>query len=230
MNDSSYNFILNISNSYSSIHGWLSTIICLIGIPFNLFIIIVLTKTKIASFTINLILICMAICDSITMIVYLPYCIHYYLIYSNSYLVEPFPERDTFFWTLYSIVYIFVSITFHSVSIWLTVYLAFYRYFSLQNSVSRIGSKNKTNLKYKQNKFIEFLLKKSRHTVVFILISCILYCSPTFFYPTVRLINNSTSSNQSVYMVDQSDLNKQTNGLMFKMSFYGQALFAKIIP
>ena len=31
-------------------------------------------------------------------------------------------------------------------------------------------------------------------------------------------------------MVDQSDLNKQTNGLMFKMSFYGQALFAKIIP
>lgn len=94
------NLILDFSLSYSNVHGWLSLIICFVGIPSNLFIIAVLLRKKIYSFTINLILISIAISDSITMLVYLPYCFHFYVLHSNSYLIEPFPLRDTYVWTV----------------------------------------------------------------------------------------------------------------------------------
>ena len=100
------NLILDFSLSYSYIHGWLSLVICLFGIPANFFVIAVLLRSKIYSFTINLILISIAIVDSITMLVYVPYCFHFYVLHSNSYLIEPFPLRDTHFWTVSSFFFI----------------------------------------------------------------------------------------------------------------------------
>ena len=209
--------LLNFTHLYSKLHGYISLAICLIGIPFNLFIIIILTKTKIASLAVNLILICIAINDSMTMIIYVPYCIHFYILNTNSYLDEPFPERDSHFWLIYSVVNICISITCHSISIWLTVYLAIYRYFYIKNNHLKL---------FNQPKLI----------ILLITLFCFIYCSPTYFYPTINsrsfnnLTLNGTVLESFVYYMDQSDLDLKTNGLIFKLSFYSQALFAKIIP
>ncbi len=224
--------ILNISHSYSSMHGWISLITCLFGIPFNIFIIIILRRTKIATFAINLILICIAICDSITMLVYVPYCIHFYIIHSNSYFSDSMPSRDTYFWTCYSLVNIFISVTFHSLSIWLTVYLALYRYFYIKESVSRITNKG-SNMETKNSKSIELFLNKPVLVIFLMIIFCLLFCMPTYFFPTIKFnhVNSTNSSKESIiYYVDQSYLNIITNGFVFKASFYGQAVFAKILP
>jgi G protein-coupled receptor 139 len=229
---SNSSLLVKFSDSYADFHGWISLILCLFGIPFNIFIIIILRRTKIATFAINLILICIAICDSITMLVYVPYCIHFYIIHSNSYSSQASPSRDNYFWTIYLLINIFISITFHSLSIWLTVYLALYRYFYIKESVSRITNKG-SNVKSKNNKIIEFFLKKSKHAIFLIFIFCLLFCMPTYFFPTIKFnhVNSTNSSKESIiYYVDQSYLNIITNGFVFKASFYGQAVFAKILP
>jgi hypothetical protein len=229
---SNSSLILKISDSYADFHGWISLILCLFGIPFNIFIIIILRRTKIATFAINLILICIAICDSITMLVYVPYCIHFYIIHSNSYFSDSMPSRDTYFWTCYSLVNIFISVTFHSLSIWLTVYLALYRYFYIKESVSRITNKG-SNMETKNSKSIELFLNKPVLVIFLMIIFCLLFCMPTYFFPTIKFnhVNSTNSSKESIiYYVDQSYLNNITNNLVFKASFYGQAVFAKILP
>ena len=209
-------FILSISEIYSNFHGWLSVSVCALGIPFNLFIIIVLNKTKIVSFATNSILILIALCDTILMIVYLPFCIHFYIKNSNSYFMEPNTKRDTLFWTYYSLFNIFVSVTLHSITIWLNVYLALYRYLSLNKIV---------NISNRRNKITNFFLLKSQKTIVIIIFLCFLICLPTYFYPTVK-----HNSKESYYYVDQSDLNAISSNTIFKASFYLQAFLVKIIP
>ena len=142
------------------------------------------------------------------------------------------PSRDTYFWTCYSLVNIFISVTFHSLSIWLTVYLALYRYFYIKESVSRITKKG-SNMETKNNKLIELFLNKPVLALFLIIIFCLLFCMPTYFFPTIKFnyINSTNSSKESIiYYVDQSYLNIITNGFVFKASFYGQAVFAKILP
>ena len=70
---------------------------------------------------------------------------------------------------------------------------------------------------------------------------CVLFCLPTYLYPQTRegYINinetkardfDKTKGSMKYYYVDQSDLNIRTNGLIFKLMFYLQALLGKIIP
>ena len=70
-------------------------------------------------------------------------------------------------------------------------------------------------------------------TIITIFIFCILICLPAYMYATVREnYLNDTSFNQTFkyYYVDQSDLNKRTNNLIFELMFYSQAFLGKLIP
>ena len=148
--------ILRFSKMYQQIHGWLSTLCCLFGISCNSLNIIVLTRPKMNKSVTNLILNGLAIADLITMIFYLPQSIYFYIIKvtasiaNKSFLTlskwlilinifkikyqEPHPDRDTLFWTNYQKYNVIVTVTVHSISIWLTVYLACYRYVFIKTS------------------------------------------------------------------------------------------------
>lgn len=224
------------SSYYSSIHGWLSVSVCFVGIVLNITDIFVLKKTKLVTFTTNLILILIAIFDSIVMLIYIPFCLHYYIQFTNPYSIYPIPERDTYFWTAYSIGKTLVSVTFHSISIWLTVYLAFYRFITMKKTT--FGIKKHLKKRKITNKIISHFLSNSK-TYLFVTIAyCILICVPIYLVPVIRhdIYYNITSENETigepvhVYLVDQSELNKSTNDLFFRLSFYTQAIFAKFIP
>jgi len=73
--------IASFSKSYSEYHGWLTTMVCLIGIFFNTTIIIAMNNNK--QFSFQTILISIACADSIVMAFYLPYSIHFYILNSN---------------------------------------------------------------------------------------------------------------------------------------------------
>ena len=123
--------ILIFLTKYSKIHGWISTATCLIGILLNILNIIILKRKKFKS-NANLIFISIALFNSITMITYLPYTIHYYIINQDLLLVDSHPKRDTLFWTSYAILSTIICLTTHSISIWLTVYLSIYRYITIK--------------------------------------------------------------------------------------------------
>jgi hypothetical protein len=220
--------VISFSSKYSSNHGWISSIICSIGIFLNILNVIILRRKNLTTCSVNSILISIAFCDSIIMIVYLPYCIHYYILNKNLIYSDLDSNRDTYIWTIYSLIVNLVSVTFHSLSIWLTVYLSVYRYFHIKKSIYYLSKKTKNKTKTK------FLLDRTKPTIFCIVVFCVLFCLPNYLYHQIRSsdqINNDTTTKIPIcYFIGQSDLNIASNDLIFMISFYSQAIIGKILP
>ncbi|XP_005104219.1 sex peptide receptor [Aplysia californica] len=106
--------------TYGSIHGIAAPIICILGIIANCLNIVVLTCKNMISPT-NVLLTWLAISDGLTMTAYLPYVILNYHIYTKD---VPCPLANARFIMFFAI----FSVVVHSISIWLTVSLAVFRY------------------------------------------------------------------------------------------------------
>jgi hypothetical protein len=103
------------SEWYSLLHGYISISICTIGIPLNIINIIVLTRKNMLS-PINFILTWLAVFDSATMISYIPFAYHFYCRFP-SYSMSP--EKNSFVWMNFLLVYLNFSSTTHTIAIWL---------------------------------------------------------------------------------------------------------------
>lgn len=157
--------------------------------------------------------------------------------YGDLPISSPSVERDTKFWAIFSKLHTMSSVTFHNISVWLTIYIALFRYILLK-------CHHPQNSKTNQKGLHKFLLKCCRYRytmlgIFLIMLFCILFCLPTYLYPTIResYLNETeatdlekTKGPLKYYYVDQSDLNIFTNGLIFKLMFYFQAILGKTIP
>jgi hypothetical protein len=212
---------------YSNIHGWLSVMICGLGIVFNLFNIIFLRKSKLASDSVKKILISIAFSDTVIMAVYMPFCIYFYIFYHHQLFTQHSSGVK-----IYSNISLLICITLHSVSVWLTVYLSTYRYFYMNESVASIRSKNNSPCQYKQSKLVKFILMNSTQTIIIICFFSILFCLPTFFYSVAKndavlARNFSLFEPNSSIQTENAD---KKNILLLKINFYLQALLGKILP
>ena len=169
----------------------------------------------------NLILIGLAFSDMLTILTNIPYVVHFYLIHGQKSLHAPFIERDSKFWTYLLKIHTSSSITFHTVSIWLTVYLAIFRYCYIKTSMPlNLNSKNtqestNASFKHRLSSLVENGLQKLcsfKCTMIMILsiyISGFIICSPAYFYSNV---NEGLNENGLIYyFIDESDLNIRTN-------------------
>lgn len=109
--------------SYASIHGYISLVVCLVGVVCNFFIVVVLTRRSMVNST-NLILTALAVSDVLTMASYIPFALQFYVLHSNY----PSPRRNTRPWAGYILFHAHLSVTAHTVSIWLGVVLSIFRY------------------------------------------------------------------------------------------------------
>ena len=109
---------------YTAVHGWASLIVCIFGSIANTLNIAVLTRREMRSPT-NAILTGLAIADLIVMLEYIPYTVHSYLYH------RPKSETYTYYWTLFVLIHSNVAQVFHTISIWLTVMLAVWRYIAV---------------------------------------------------------------------------------------------------
>jgi len=102
----------------------------------------------------------------------------------------------------------------------------------MKSSVNLILKKN--SQKNSKNRLVKFLTTKLKLIIFIICLFCIFFSSPKYLSSTVRnkiqLSNETLNQTELVYFVDHSDLNKQTNNLIFRISFYSHALFGKILP
>ncbi|KAK7486161.1 hypothetical protein BaRGS_00022627, partial [Batillaria attramentaria] len=109
---------------YAGVHGYLSLLVCFFGIPMNIINITVLTRRHMRT-PINCILTWLAVFDMFTMASYVPFAMHFYCIFSPW---ELSPEKNSKAWMQFMIFHINFSATTHTVSVWLGVTLAIFRY------------------------------------------------------------------------------------------------------
>ncbi|GAB1866194.1 FMRFamide receptor [Camponotus japonicus] len=111
-------------NWYMQVHGWASLLVCIFGSIANVLNIAVLTRREMQSPT-NMILTGLAVADLFVMIEYIPYAIHMYL-YQRS-------RRDTFTygWGVFVLFHSHFGQVCHTISIFLTVILAVWRYIAV---------------------------------------------------------------------------------------------------
>lgn len=113
----------NLANLYRNAHGYASLLVCLFGTMANLFNIIVLTRKKMASAPFAYILTWLAITDMLLMIEYIPFVGYMYLGSSRSKI-----EKFSYEGALYILIHTHLSQVLHTISICLTLTLAFWRY------------------------------------------------------------------------------------------------------
>ena len=117
---------------YASYHGYVSLVVCAIGIVGNVFNVVVLTRPNMATSSTNCILTALAVSDLVTMIVYVPFAVQFYCRRSLASAADTprfTPDHaNTFGWTVFLLFYVHTSVTAHTVSIWLAVLLSVVRY------------------------------------------------------------------------------------------------------
>ncbi|GFO20094.1 FMRFamide receptor [Plakobranchus ocellatus] len=112
--------------NYGSMHGYIAIAVCCFGILSNSANIIVLTRKNMASST-NTLLLWLAVSDLLTMLSYLPFAIHFYIMEPADPMRMPFSSPD-FAWIIFLLFHANFSIVCHSIAIWLTIALAIFRY------------------------------------------------------------------------------------------------------
>ena len=118
-----------ISKFYMNFHGYFSLFICCFGISTNIINIKVLTRKHMQT-PINFILTWMAVSDILTMCSYVPFALHFYCVYPPQLISA---EKNSIQWMSFLLFHINFTATTHTISIWLGVSLAIFRYIHIQS-------------------------------------------------------------------------------------------------
>ncbi|XP_061394104.1 G-protein coupled receptor dmsr-1-like, partial [Musca vetustissima] len=111
---------------YKHVHGHLSVVVCLLGTMANTLNIMVLSRREMRTPT-NAILTGLAVADLAVMLEYLPYAIHDYIL--SEYWTRE--QQLNYPWACYIKFHAIYAQVLHTISIWLTVMLAVWRYIAV---------------------------------------------------------------------------------------------------
>lgn len=178
---------------YLPVHGILAPIICVLGIVANCLNIVVLTRKNMITPT-NILLTGLAISDGLTMAAYFPYSILNYHVYKQG---EPPPPLGNAHYLLFFAIF---SVIMHSISIWLTVSLAIFRYIVIRypRRGARLCSVQRANL-----------------TVIIVCVVVTVVCIPnSVIYDVYEM--KSENSNETGWHID---VRNDTAGFIFLKRF-----------
>ncbi|XP_025084076.1 probable G-protein coupled receptor 139 [Pomacea canaliculata] len=195
---------------YSGVHGYLSQLVCLFGIPMNLINITVLTRKHMHT-PINCILTWLALSDMLTMASYVPFAFHFYCFHSPWSVSA---EKNTKGWMQFMIFHINFSATTHTVSIWLGVTLAIFRY-------KHIYSPAKGNLTRIRR------LVRARLAVVVVTVLSVIGLIPN--YLTNQLIP-VMANNQTFWVIEDLHLATPDTKPIVLLNLWLYSLLAKFLP
>ncbi|KAH8278273.1 hypothetical protein KR044_009432 [Drosophila immigrans] len=112
--------------SYKNMHGYVSLVVCILGTIANTLNIIVLTRKEMRSPT-NAILTGLAVADLAVMLEYIPYTVHDFILTDSL----PREEKLSYSWACFIKFHSIFAQVLHTISIWLTVTLAVWRYIAV---------------------------------------------------------------------------------------------------
>ena len=205
---------------YRPYHGYLAAFVCVFGIVANILNIIVLTRKNMISAT-NCILTGLAVSDGLTMVSYLPFALHFYVLYGN----EPTLERNTLPAARYMLFFACFSVVVHTVSIWLTVTLAVFRYIFIR--WIRRGA-------------VLCSLSRAKLAVVLVYVITLIACIPNFISITIKgmqmeemdlpLPPNVTAGNDTIVWIVSLKYETPTDKMRHSINIWIQALIVKLFP
>ncbi|KAH3828303.1 G-protein coupled receptor dmsr-1-like [Dreissena polymorpha] len=203
------------ASNYRPIHGYLAAIVCVLGVLANILNIIVLTRKNMISST-NIILTGLAISDGLTMAFYLPFALQMYVIYGSI----TSAERDTIHTARYTLTYAIASVVLHSISIWLTVTLAVFRYVIVR--FPRIGAQYCSK-------------QKAKTAVVAVAVIITIVCIPNSISYEFRSrsdqiqSSNTSQTGGTIWFIDVRN-GTYADVVLAKFNFWIQAVIVKLLP
>ncbi|CAH0406448.1 unnamed protein product [Chilo suppressalis] len=172
---------------YVQVHGYIALIICLLGSAANSVNIAVLSRKEMASST-NSILTGLAVADLLVMLDYIPFALHLYTSIGSQH------NRNSYGWAVFIYFHSIFSQTFHTISIWLTITLAVWRFIAI-----KFPQKNRT-------------LCNKRNTTIAIGLAyavCPILCLPFFFVMNIQEVYKNHNHNETFN--DTETINMTTN-------------------
>ncbi|XP_017861803.1 PREDICTED: sex peptide receptor-like [Drosophila arizonae] len=150
--------------NYKYIHGYFSLIVCILGTLANTLNIIVLTRREMRSPT-NAILTGLAVADLAVMLEYIPYTVHDYILSARL----PREQQLSYGWACFIKFHSIFAQVLHTISIWLTVTLAVWRYIAVS---------------YPQRNRIWCGMRTTTITIATAYVVCVLVVSPWLYLVT----------------------------------------------
>ncbi|KAH8296457.1 hypothetical protein KR054_006483 [Drosophila jambulina] len=150
--------------NYKYFHGYFSLIVCILGTIANTLNIIVLTRREMRSPT-NAILTGLAVADLAVMLEYIPYTVHDYILSARL----PREEQLSYSWACFIKFHSVFPQVLHTISIWLTVTLAVWRYIAVS---------------YPQRNRIWCGMRTTLITIATAYVVCVLVVSPWLYLVT----------------------------------------------
>ncbi|KAK2142487.1 hypothetical protein LSH36_949g00001 [Paralvinella palmiformis] len=196
---------------YKPYHGYIATIVCILGIIANMLNIVVLTRRNMISAT-NCILTGLAVSDGLTLVAYLPFALRFYCLYGT----EVSPERNTLGAIRFMLFYACFSVVVHTVSIWLTVTLTVFRYIFIKHP--RRGT-------------VMCTLQRAKIAVFLNYVVTLIVCIPNFVTITVQGSPMMAPDNSTYYLwFVQYKLDNAVDNFVYKFNFWIQAILVKLVP
>ncbi|XP_064073714.1 G-protein coupled receptor dmsr-1-like [Vanessa tameamea] len=196
----------DVIHAYNGIHGYVSLMVCTIGVIANTMNVAVLTRRDMAAAPINRLLKWLAVADVFVMLEYVPFAIYKYLV---------LPEKLDFpySWAMYLLFHMHFAQILHTASICLTLSLAIWRYIAI---------------KYSDRSHI---LCTERRCSIAILTSFLLppiLCIPTFMVFDIHTKNITAVNGRPAYIAYHVDSDSQ--GRLYQLNFWVHAVLIKLLP
>ncbi|XP_045163841.1 G-protein coupled receptor dmsr-1-like [Mercenaria mercenaria] len=193
--------------AYWYMHPYISLIICTFGISTNIVNIAILCQKKMIN-SINCILTGIAISDILTMLDYVPYAMHFYLLTD----LHDTLRRYTYTWSHYLAVHSCLSITTHTISLWLAVLMSAIRYFFIR-------SRGRWNIS----------VSRTRAAIVAVYVASIIVCIPNYVVTDVLPVYLPTH-NATVYRIKNLQIYLKNSTTMNAINVWLFILVGKAMP
>lgn len=194
-------------NGYGAVHGYLSFIVCLFGITANILNIIVLTRKNMVSPT-NAILTGLAVADMLVMLSYIPFTFH-------NYIRQDISEKEKFSygWAVFTLFHAHFTVVNHTISIWLTVTVAIWRFMAVSFPAS---SSNLCSM------------PRAKCAIIATYATCAIFCIPVYITFTVSKFKGTDG--EVMYRVDFSEIAQKHDQLLEKINFWLFSVITKLVP
>lgn len=196
----------NFRQSYQAVHGCMSLVVCVFGSVANVINMAVLTRRSMVSPT-NAILTGLAVTDLLVMVEYIPYTMHQYMWQGRS-----LTSRYSWGWAVFVLFHAHFAQVFHTISIWLTVTLAVWRYIAIA---------------FPQNNTTWCSMQRT-HAVSIAAFFCSVICNiPNYLNFTISKIDHK---GHTLYIVNFSHLALAHGGFLKSINFWIYAVMLKLLP
>ena len=207
--------LMKFKFEYGGYHGYISVVVCAVGIVCSLLVIAVLTRQHMLTPS-NYMLTALAICDLTTMVSYIPYAIQFYCLYG----VELSVHRNTLASARFCLVHANLSVTAHTASIWITVALSVFRY-----SMVRRAADGRTVIASNN-------LKTSQCIVLLVCVLSAVVLIPNYLTLTIAS-STDPATNQTLYDVVTTSSQPNATAVdkaLSTFNFWIHALVIKLLP